>query len=47
VKSRDGCESNPFNMVDVVTEPAAARKLKRAPNVDSVSPAGEVASISH
>lgn len=32
-----------FNMVYVVSEPSAARELENAPNVDSVSPAGEVA----
>jgi hypothetical protein len=38
----DVSEPNAFNMVYVVSEPSAARKLANAPNVDSVSPAGEV-----
>lgn len=31
-----------FNMVYIVSEPSAARELENAPNVDSVSPAGEI-----
>lgn len=34
-------ESNAFNILYVVSAPSAARKLRGAPNVASVSPAGE------